>query len=190
MERAPHEVKAAAVLRELADTRHRGDFEVAEMAGQDEESLAFSNDVERRFNVFHTNPGLAPFLRHQWEPDEFDEEAEVMGIVSLRDATDFVFGQHIAKETPKVVENDPAPIRKQVVEQFSKPRHPDLYQVSPGDGRGRNFGVSERDADADPVAINNGLGVHTGFHAGRAVSVAFHREISESNQAQRRLTRK
>src|SRR5207244_2227335 len=48
LEGAAHEVKLAAVLRELADAPHGGDFEVAEMTRQNQQALALLMGADGR----------------------------------------------------------------------------------------------------------------------------------------------
>ena len=49
--------------------------------------------------------------------DELEDEPSVMGVVSLRQAAELVFGYVIAEHPPQVVEHHSASIGQQVVQQ-------------------------------------------------------------------------
>ena len=70
-------------------------------------------------------------------PRQFEQEAHVMSIISLRDSEDLTLRHRVAKNPAQIAEDDAAAVRKQMIEQLAEPRHRGFSGIRP-DHRGGN----------------------------------------------------
>src|SRR4029434_742440 len=87
-----YEVEQVAVLRKLADPRHRRNLPVAQMTNQKQKALSFFVRGNWYLHILNPAPGLPLFGRHQRQAHQFDEEPREVSIVGMRQADELAFG--------------------------------------------------------------------------------------------------
>ena len=86
--RASHEMKATVNLGIILDPGDSGDLPIAEVAGQDEDALAFSKGGDESIEVLYPHDGAFSLGRQPSELEKFNRQLREMRIVRLCESID------------------------------------------------------------------------------------------------------
>src|SRR6266404_3085033 len=102
LERPAKKVEKILVLRKLADARDGGHLPIAKVSGEQKHPLSLVVSPNGRFHVFDSNERFFSLGRHEGQANKLHEESAEVGVITLGQAADFLFGHVIPKYPAQV----------------------------------------------------------------------------------------